>query len=234
MGEALRLLTLWPWGSVRPSARRATVVFFPLVGLVLGLAWALPGFFFAQRLPSGGITAALVLLVDAVLTRGMHLDALADVADGAASGRSGDEGIAIMRDPTIGAIGAAALILVCLLRYGALTFSAEFGHRLFAAPVTGRAAMVLLVAWLPVLQDGSLSHRLAAPPRWAMRAAAVVAVACVLPSGPSGLQALAFGLIAAVGYGLWVRGRFGELSRDAIGAGCILAETVALVVLSVD
>ena len=234
MGEALRLLTVWPWGSVRPSPGRATVVFFPVVGLLLGLAWALPGFLFAHRLPSGGITAALVLLIDAALTRGMHLDALADVADGAASGRSGDEGIAIMRDPTIGAIGAAALVLVCLLRYGALTFSADFGHRLFAAPGTGRAAMVLLVAWLPVLQDGSVGHRLAASSRWAVLAAAVVAVVAVLPSGGPGVQALAFGLIAAVGYGLWVRGRFGELSRDAIGAGCILAETVALVVLSID
>lgn len=234
MGEALRLLTLMPGGSRSDIPGKTTLIFFPVVGLLLGVVWAVPGFFLAHRLPSGGITAALVLLLDAVLTRGMHLDALADVADGAASGRRGDEGIAIMRDPTIGAVGAAALVLVCLLRYGALTFSAEFGHRLFAAPVTGRAAMVLLVAWLPALQDGAMAHRLSAAPRWVLLAAGVVSVAAVLPSGSQGVTALAFGLLTAIAYGAWLRGRFGELSRDGIGAGCILAETVALVVLSLN
>lgn len=234
MIDALRLLTLVPGRGPGTRPGPLTLIFFPAVGLMLGLAWAVPGFFLSHRVASGGITAGLVLLLDAVLTRGMHLDALADVADGAASGRRGDEGIAIMRDPTIGAIGAAALVLICLLRYGALTFSAEFGYRLFAAPVTGRAAMVLLVAWLPALQDGALPHRLSAPSPLVLVGAAVVTILAVLPSGPRGVTALGIGLVIAAGYGVWLRGRFGELSRDGVGAGCILAETAALVALAVN
>lgn len=234
MGDAIRLLTAVPASSHRLAPGRATLFFFPVVGLLIGLTWALPGLLFGRGFPSAGITAALVLLVDAAVTRGMHLDALADVADGAASGRRGDEGIAIMRDPTIGAIGAAALILVCLLRYGALTFSAEFPFRMVAAPVVGRAAMVLLIVWLPPLQDGSAAHLLARSGRLVALAAAAVAVAAVLPSGSRGVTALAIGLLAVIPYGWWLRGRFVELSRDGLGAGCLLAETVALVVLSAN
>lgn len=234
MGEALRQLTIVPMGARGDEPGRTALIFFPVVGLLLGIAWSVPALLLGQRLPSAGVTAAMVLLLDAALTRGMHLDALADVADGAASGRSDDEGIAIMRDPTIGAIGAAVLFLVCLLRYGALTSSAEFGHRLFAAPVTGRAAMVALIVWLPPLQDGSVAHRLSSTPRWVVAVAAVVSILAVLPSGPVGVTALLMGLAAAVVYGAWLRGRFGELSRDGVGAGCIIAETVALVVLSMS
>ena len=234
MRDALRFLTFVPGDADRVAASRTTLLFFPIVGIVVGLCWALPGVLFGHRFPSAGITAALVLLVDAVVTRAMHLDALADVADGAASGRRGDEGIAIMRDPTIGAVGAAALILVCLLRYGALTFSAEFPFRLIAAPVVGRGAMVLLIAWLPPLQDGGVAHQLARPNWWVLLAAACLTVAGVLLSGSRGVTALAVGLGAAVVCGAWLRTRFGEMGRDGVGAGCLVAETAALLVLSTN
>lgn len=232
MRDALCFLTFAPGDPDRVAASRATLLFFPVVGMLVGLCWALPGVLFGQGFPSAGITAALVLLVDAAVTRGMHLDAVADVADGAASGRRGDEGIAIMRDPTIGAIGAAVLILMCLLRYGALTFSAEFPFRLLAPPVAGRAAMVMLIAWLPALQDGGVAHQLARPSRWVLAGAAVLTVAGVLPSGSRGITALAVGLGAAALYGGWLRGRFAEMGRDGVGAGCLVAETAALLVLS--
>ena len=232
MISALRILTIVPGGLDHRPAGRTTLIFFPVVGLLIAAVWALPGEFIGARLTSGGVLAALVLLLDAIVTRGMHLDAIADVADGAASGRSDDEGLAIMRDPTIGAIGAATLLLVCLLRYGALINIAEFPHRLFAAPVTGRAAMVLLIAWLPALQDGSVGHRLAGSPRWALVAAGLLAVGAAALSGTRGVAALGLGLVVAVVYGLWFRARFSEMGRDGLGAGCLIAETTALVLLS--
>ncbi|MPZ74898.1 MAG: hypothetical protein GEU74_17085, partial [Nitriliruptorales bacterium] len=229
---ALQLLTLLPRQERRFRAGAATLIFFPVVGLLIGACWALPGWLIGQRVASAGVTAAFVLLVDAVVTRGMHLDALADVADGAASGRRDDEGIAIMRDPTIGAMGAAAVILVCLLRYGALTFSADFGFRLFAAPVAGRAAMVLLIAWLTPRQDGSLPHVLEHPRRVVLVGAGLAAVVCVLPSGSPGISALLLAGGVTIVFGGWWQGRFGELNGDGVGAGGLLAETAALVLLS--
>ncbi len=232
MSDAMRLLTIFPARRRGGPALPRTVVFFPVVGLLVGAAWALPGFLFEGTFPSNGITAALVLVVDAVVTRGQHLAALANVADGAASRRRGDEGIAIMRDPVIGAVGASALIIVCLTRYGALTFAADFPFRLFAAPVAGRMAMVFLLWWLTPLQDGSIAHQLGRTRPWLFAATCVVAVVAALPSGGRGVGVVVAGVAAAVPYGLWWQERFGELGRDGIGAIAVIAETLALVMLS--
>ncbi len=234
MRDAVRFLTVLPVGrSGAPPTPRA-LLFFPLVGLIVGVLWWVPSLVFGNVFPSAGVPAALVLIVDAVVTGGLHLDAWADVADGAASRRRGDEAVAIMRDPTIGALGAAALILICLLRYGALTFSAEFGPRLFAAPVLGRSGMVLLIATLPPRQDGSLAHVFSAPSWLVLAGSAVLTIAvAAVSSGSQGLAALGFALVATAVYGFWWQERFGELSGDGVGAGGLLAETVALVALSV-
>lgn len=232
MVEALRLLTFVPGGADRPERAGLTLLFFPLVGLLIGVVWAIPGELWSHRFPSAGVTAALVLLADAAVTRGKHLVALANVADGAASGHRGDKGIAIMRDPTIGAMGAAALLLTCLLRYGALISASQFAYKLFAAPVIGRAAMVLLIVWLPPLPDGGVAHRLSGSRPLVIAAAGVLAVAAVIPSGARGVTALGVGCVVAVAYGAWLLGRFSALSRDGAAAGCLVAETMALVVLS--
>ena len=232
MRDAFRFLTLAGPRRGPASPGAATLLYFPVVGVVVALCWAAPGWVFGPYVPSAGVTAAAVLLVDAIVTGGIHLTALADVADGAASGRRDDEGIAIMRDPVVGAMGVVVIVLGCLLRYGALTFSAGFGFRLFAAPVVGRAAMVLLIAWLPPLQDGSVAHLLHVSRRPVLAGAAVLTMIAVLPSGAAGFEALGFGLTAAVLYGSWFRGRFSDMSRDGINAACLVAETVALVTLS--
>lgn len=162
-----------------------------MVGLFVGVVWFVPSIVVGDRFGSAGVTAALILIADALITGGLHLDAMADVADGAASRRSGEEGIVIMRDPTIGALGAAALILICLLRYGALTFSGNFGFRLFAAPVAGRVAMVLLIATMAPARTvrwrtcsahrrGLSSRRPPSLRRWP---SCLPALAALLPSG---------------------------------------------------
>ena len=232
MGDAVRFLTIIPIGrSGRPPTASA-LMFFPVVGMIVGVAWALPAVLLGDSFGSAGVLAALVLIVDAAITGGLHLDAVADVADGVGSRREGDEAITIMRDPSIGALGAAALILICLLRYGALTFSADFGHRLFAAPVAGRAAMVGLIAVLRPRKDGSLAHVFGQPSRWVLAGATLLSVAAALSSGPRGIAALGAAVVTAAVYGLWWRGRFGELNGDGVGAGGLIAETVALLVLS--
>ncbi|MBI3303124.1 MAG: adenosylcobinamide-GDP ribazoletransferase, partial [Deltaproteobacteria bacterium] len=89
--------------------------FFPLVGLLLGAAvWGLDrGLrpFFPAALSSVLLVAAL-----AVLSRGFHLDGLADSADGLLGSRERQRSLAIMKDSTIGTFGALALIVILLLK----------------------------------------------------------------------------------------------------------------------
>lgn len=227
MTGALRFLTVLPVPGAHRAPTARTLLAFPLVGGLLGLVWAAVG---AAGLLPATVLAALVLVVDALLTGGLHLDAVADVADGVASRRPPEEAVTVMRDPRVGAAGALALVLVCLLRWTALVPLAG-ALALVAVPVSGRVAMVLLLALLPP-RDGSLSTALARP------GAPVVLAVCGLGAllaalpGSAGLLALAVGCAAALGYGLWWRARFGPATGDAVGAGGLLAETFALICLA--
>lgn len=233
MGDALRFLTVIPAGAATAAPAPRSLIFFPLVGLLVGATWLVPGTALGERAPSAGVVAALVLIVDAAITGGLHLDALADIADGAGSRRSGDEAIAIMRDPTIGALGAVALILVCVLRFAALTVVAQEGLLLLAAPVAGRAAMVALIAAVPPRQDGSLARAFSRPSWPVLAGTAAMAMLAMVPAGWLGFAVLAVALAVTAVYAVWWRRRFGALNGDGVGAGGLIAETGVLLVLTV-
>ncbi|MGH8931021.1 MAG: adenosylcobinamide-GDP ribazoletransferase, partial [Egibacteraceae bacterium] len=239
--DALCFLTALPFGAPQGPPAAASVRWFPVVGLVIGAAWALC-YVFVSRFFGPLVAAACVLVVDALITGALHLDAVADVADGVASRRPPDEAIAIMREPSVGAIGAAVLVLTCVLRFSALERAGAQAIALVAAPVAGRAAMALLLALVEPRQDGSLAAAFfPASPRMKGRAtvtALAAAVVCVLPPvvfgrDPMPVVGLAVALAGAAGYAWWWRARFGPLTGDGVGAGGIFAETLALIALGI-
>ena len=237
MLTALRFLTALPLPPApdRPPTS-ASVWAFPVVGLVVGLCWALPAAVLGeyQVFTVTATVAAIVLVIDALVTGALHLDAVADVADGAASRRPPDAAIAVMREPQIGAVGAAALVLLCLLRFACLIAPADFALPLVTAPVTGRLGMVLLLWAVPVRPGGSLAAAFGQPPSWAVGLATLIAVVLAAAIGRQrGLVALAAGVAVAGVFAVWWRRRFGGLTGDGAGAGGFLAETAALVALSV-
>jgi adenosylcobinamide-GDP ribazoletransferase len=92
------------------------------------------------------LAATLAVAILGLLTGGLHLDGLADTADGLGSRRPRREALAIMRRPDIGPMGVAALLLVILLQITALAAIAPGGLSIAAlvlAAVTGRVAVVL-------------------------------------------------------------------------------------------
>jgi adenosylcobinamide-GDP ribazoletransferase len=98
-----------------------SMVYFPVVGLVLGLILALINAALAPILPSGAVNLALVLALTA-LTGAIHLDGLADTADGLCSKARDKEGILnIMKDPRIGAMGVIAIVMSILFKYELLS-----------------------------------------------------------------------------------------------------------------
>lgn len=102
----------------RAAAGRALRV-FPLVGLVIGVlagAVGYAGFWFGR--PLIGVVAALIVL--AWTTGAMHLDGLADTADGLGSRQPPEKALTIMRASDVGPMGVAALVLVLLLQAAAL------------------------------------------------------------------------------------------------------------------
>lgn len=241
MRDALRFLTTLPFKPADGPPASSSVRWFPFAGLVVGATWAL--FFVATNLYLGPFAAAsVVLIADGLLTGGLHLDAFADVVDGVASRRPADEAIRIMREPQVGAIGAAGLVLACLLRASLLVLAARAPVTLIAVPVAGRAAMALLLARVDARTDGSLAAAFQRPGRLPALEAIGLAIALVLTpalvrSNPvpfAGLVSLGVTLAAALGYGRWWRAKFGGLTGDGVGACGFVAETLALVVLGLQ
>src|SRR5215470_14594547 len=108
----IRLRTALPFDEATLGRSGA---FFPLVGLFLGTAmWVLDqglSQFFPSLLSNVFIIAAL-----GAFTRGLHLDGVADSADGLWGGSDQQRRLAIMKDSRIGAFGALALLGVVLTK----------------------------------------------------------------------------------------------------------------------
>ncbi|MGH8902747.1 MAG: adenosylcobinamide-GDP ribazoletransferase [Egibacteraceae bacterium] len=241
MRDALRFLTTLPLEPADGPPASSSVRWFPIAGLVVGLTWAL--FFAVTNLYLGPFAAAAVVLIaDGLLTGGLHLDAFADVVDGVASRRPADEAIRIMREPQVGAIGAAGLVLACLLRASLLVLAARAPVTLVAVPIVGRAAMALLLARVDARADGSLAMAFRCSGLRPTLEAIGLAVALVLtpalarrnPVPFAGLVCIGVALAVALVYGRWWRAKFGGLTGDGVGACGFIAETLALVALGLQ
>lgn len=259
MGDALRLalttLTVapvrGPQAVDRPTAARAMLL-APLVGLALGAGAAAA--LAAGRLAFGTGTASLLAAVLAVAvlawaTRGLHLDGLADTADGLGSGRSAAGALDVMRRSDVGPFGVVVLLLVLLAQVGALAACAEAGRgsgALLLAGLVSRTAVVMGVArGVPAARPEGLGALVAgtAPPwgwmAWA-GAGSVLAATVGYVDGGAGAAGAARGLVAVVG-GLaaahvllhrCVR-RLGGVTGDVLGALVETAAAVTLVLLAV-
>jgi adenosylcobinamide-GDP ribazoletransferase len=237
MRDALSFLTVLPIRRVAGPPAPTCVRWFPAAGLVIGLAWA-SCYAVVNRFLGPLVAAASVLCIDAALTGALHLDATADVADGVASRRPPHEAVRIMREPHVGAVGAAALVLVCLLRFSLLATMGSHALALIAAPVAGRAAMALLLGLGEARADGSLvgafgpkNHRLAAETTLFAVVLTLLLAVWTTSLGPVG--GLAIALASTALYARWWKARFGALTGDGVGASGVLAETLALLALTV-
>lgn len=237
MREALAFLTILPVGARSRAPGKAGLLAFPFVGGVIGAAWAGIALS-ADRLWGPLPAAALVLVADLLLTGGLHLDALADVADGIASRRPGDEAIAIMRDPRVGAIGAAVLGTALAVRFSflALLVSHERWTGLVVAPIAGRVGMVWVMLRSRCVSETSLASSVCSAATLPVGIATGVAALGIgyLVAGARGLAAVIAGAAVGETSALFFRRWLGGLVGDAIGATGLVAELIALALLSAD
>jgi len=130
---------------------------FPLVGLGLGSLYAAAARLLAMNLPAL-VVAVLLLVVDAMATGALHLDGIADMADGFGGGRTRDDVLRIMRDHSIGSYGGTALVLLLLLKTACLSELLARNQGLwilFVAPALSRWAIVLLSQSAPYARRAS-------------------------------------------------------------------------------
>ncbi|MFE9660355.1 adenosylcobinamide-GDP ribazoletransferase [Streptomyces sp. NPDC005955] len=231
------------------EAARSGMVWAPVTGLVVGgCAAALSGL-----LLLGGAGPALAAVasvaVGAVLTRGLHLDGLADVADGLGSGKPAADALRVMKQSDIGPFGVVTLVLVVLAQIAALAqlYAGSWAAGAVGAVVAGVTARLALTLTarrgVPAARPGGLGAAVAgtvSPRRAALPVLVLVtAVAAVLAGalwGPSGAVRGAAAVLVGCGVAeLLLRRcvrRFGGVTGDVFGAVAETAATVALVVLT--
>jgi adenosylcobinamide-GDP ribazoletransferase len=234
VGGAASFLTRLPLGRFelddRAVARGAAL--FPLVGAAIGslMAVVVVGL---DGLLTPLLAAAIAVAVEAVVTGGIHLDALADAADGLGA-RSRGHALEIMRAGPIGAFGVLALVLDLLVKTLAIAALVGGEHAvlaLAAAAGLGRAAPLGLALVLPYAREGEGSGRLLTDgaPRWSLGAG--LALAAALAVSLLGLRSLALFAGAAVAVGLvgvLAARRLGGVTGDVLGAAVETATTAAL------
>ncbi|MFO7958020.1 MAG: adenosylcobinamide-GDP ribazoletransferase [Candidatus Brocadiia bacterium] len=234
---ALRTLTILPVAGREADDVAEALRWFPVVGLLLGLLlWGVASGVDALT-PGGwsGGAAVAVVVAYALLTRGFHLDGLADWADGFWGGWDREGTLRIMKDSRTGAFGVVAVVCALLARWVAVTRLIESGGLLWllAAAVTARAMAVELAVWLPYarpeggtggvfVNDARLSHYL-----WSVGSAWLILCATLGPVGP---VALGLGWLVVRLYGVWCRRRVGGVTGDLLGAGTEIVETTVLLV----
>ncbi|WP_405151931.1 adenosylcobinamide-GDP ribazoletransferase [Sphaerisporangium sp. NBC_01403] len=234
---AVGTLSIWPAGVPRVDRTTAgwAMTLAPLVGLLLGLA-AAAVMAVAAFLVSPLLAAALALGSLAVLTRGLHLDGLADLADGLGSGKPADRALEIMKRSDIGPFGVVTLVFTVLAQAAA---AAEAGPAaLVLACVTGRLALTwACLAGVPSARPGGLGAMVAGTVRQstAIIATAVTVVAAMalglLTGGPVTYPlAVAAGLGAAWALRAHATRRLGGITGDVLGALVEVATATALVI----
>jgi adenosylcobinamide-GDP ribazoletransferase len=240
---AVTLLTAVPLPGRRhrlaaPDRRTAAAAMYwaPLVGLLAGAVSAGVLLLAARFWHAGALlAAALAVAAAAVLTRALHLDGLADFADGLGSGRPAAEALAIMKRSDIGPFGVVTLVLVVLLQVSALARAQELGRgpvAVLAAAVAARLAMTLACRrGVPAARPGGLGALVAGSVR--LLPAAALALAAVAAAGAVGwifAIAVAAGLAVSVAATVLAVRRLGGITGDVLGALAEITATTCLVV----
>ncbi|WP_300014013.1 adenosylcobinamide-GDP ribazoletransferase [Pseudonocardia sp.] len=247
---ALSWLTVLPVRAGAPDAATAAAAirWAPLVGGLLGAAagGVLVGLaaLGAPPLVAGLLTVGVL----AAATRGMHVDGLADTADGLGCYGPPERALAVMRDGGAGPFAVVALVVALgtqAAALAALAASPLAGSPLAAAPsavlavalaaATGRAGF----GWvcrrgIRAARPGGLGATVAGSQPWWVPGAwwAALAGAGFALAGPRGAVAVALGALLVAGLSWHTARRFDGMTGDVLGAASELATTAALVALA--
>jgi adenosylcobinamide-GDP ribazoletransferase len=230
---AIRTLTAIPVPGSESRELSSALPWFPVVGLLLGgvllcfgLAWeALP---FPQW-PAG--CAMLLLIINVLLTRGLHLDGLADWAD-SIGGFGREKRLAIMKDVSVGAFGTLALIMAMMIR-GVVYYRLALSDTLiWIMPIMmiSRSMLVELVTTMPYARSGDgMARPFIENGTGRQRGLSfMIALALSLLFGPIGAALLVVAWMITLIYKAYCRRNFGGVTGDLLGAANEFLEIILL------
>lgn len=244
-GRGLALAASWltvlpvRTGPPTPPVAAAAIRWAPVRGGLLGAAAGA----LLLGLVALGVPALVAGLLTvgflAVATRGMHLDGLADTADGLGCYGPPERALAVMRDGGAGPFAVVTLIVVLGVQAAALAALAPRGVDAVFAVALAAAAGRAGFGWVcrrgvPAARPGGLGATVAGSQPWwvAVLWWLALAAAGYPAAGPLGALAVALGALVVLVLSRHTARRFGGMTGDVLGAAAELAGTAALVVLA--
>jgi adenosylcobinamide-GDP ribazoletransferase len=231
--SALTFLTIIPGPKEDAWSGQGMIAFFPVVGLFIG------GGLFAVHYLGGLIFSVnLQCLFDvlylAVITGGLHLDGLADTADGVFSHRGKERALEIMRDPSVGVMGVLALVFVLAFKFFGLQGldSKNIWVWLVLAPALGRFAQLLgLVFMQDARETAGLGASMYAPGKYAYLSMGLIPLGLPfwinIQTGIFVLVIFSASCLAIFGF---FKLQLGGMTGDTFGAMSETIETIILIV----
>jgi len=239
----LTRLPVGPLSQIRDDDMQRATAFFPLTGYLLALLTLVPAAGIGLwsfhttgtqlSVPKGFLLAALAVAALAWLTRGLHLDGLADMADGFGGGFTPERRLEIMKAPRTGSFGVTALSLTLLVKTAALASLFGESHFLSCATalVLSRLTLTLLTALgrypRPSGTASSMMGKIAF--RHVVTAGVLTTPVLLIPGG-----LIAAGVMGLVSVWVWRTSNrlIGGITGDVLGACCELGETLGLATLA--
>lgn len=220
----------------------------PVVGLVLGgIAAGVVAGVDSVRPDAPLLSAVLGLVVLTVLSGALHLDGLADTADGFGSRRDRETMLRIMKQSDIGPFGVASILGVLLIDVAALTACVQAGFG-WQAILLGAVTSRLALPWscrttVPSARPDGLGAMVAATVRplatYALTLPAILfatALGWLAASDLSSALAAGLSVLVAVGVGAVLTHRaetaLGGITGDTLGAAVELALPATLLTLA--
>jgi adenosylcobinamide-GDP ribazoletransferase len=233
---AFRFLTIIPvrWHADQDGENFPhSLHYFPLLGGLIGISVGTLSLFLRSFFP-GTVVTVLAIILLAVVSGCLHLDGLADTADGFFSSRPKERILEIMRDSRTGAMGVIAIVLVLLLKFAALSSlpATAFFMTVCLIPIAGRCAIVLSMAILPYARtEGGLGSLFYSE---RCRMSAVWFVLCLFVLVPFigfriTLLVFFMTIVVVLFFSAWCKRKIGGATGDTLGAVCEITEMAVAV-----
>lgn len=232
---ALGFLTVMPlparWLGTESDLGRSPI-WFPLVGVMIGGVVALFDFALGLFLPATVVSTFSVLALLAA-SGGLHMDGLADTADGFFSSRGRERILEIMRDSRSGPMGVMAICSLLLLK--TVTLAAVPAplriSTLVLMPLAGRTALTVSLSALPYARKTGGLAGIFQPVGWqALLTAAVLMTAGWLLQSYAGLVTAMASLAVTQLLTAYSKSKIGGFTGDTLGATCELTELIPALV----
>jgi adenosylcobinamide-GDP ribazoletransferase len=230
---AIQFLTVIPFPKSFTGGEKELekcMPFFPVVGLLIGIIIAafdhVMGFIFPP-LPASVMT----VIAMTGISGGLHMDGLADTADGFFSARPRERVLEIMRDSRTGVMGVLAVVFVIVLKVSVLIslFPPFRPGIIVLMPLAGRCSFVVMMTALPyVRREGGLATAFGVGKSWlnVLWTSAFLLAAGWLAGHWMGLAASFSALLMAALFSVYCFRKIGGYTGDTLGAGCEITEII--------